>query len=152
MKKIKNSPKFLKYEYVKILKPKNWMFLVAILFLVCGIMFWTIFSKVETIIKVGVSCKENVAKCYFSEENLEKIKDFKKVPIYVEGQQFFLNLTEKKAFKISTDDFSYAMHVSNLEKEKWAYIATFKTENLYDKDYVGYIVVEKFSPISFFIK
>ncbi|MCR4924884.1 MAG: hypothetical protein K5917_01200, partial [Clostridiales bacterium] len=133
-------------EYVKVSNPGIWMLLSAIIILLIGGCVWAVFGHLDTNIGVAARCESGTLNCYVKESDFSKIKIKQKINI--NGEEFIINHISQTPIMVDDSFSDYTLHVGNLKKGEWVYVATTDSE-LADGTYYATITVESVTPMSF---
>ena len=146
IKNISSPERF--YENIKITSASSWVLSLATLFFIISLLIWSMFYKINTIIEVGVFCKNHVAYCFISENNFEKIKNTKKIKINLNDQTYYPKQLNNSPIKINNSNLCYAMHLSKLKPGDWTFLIKFNAPNLSDGNFKATILTNSTLPIS----
>lgn len=141
-----SSPEQLN-SYIKVCTPTLWVVLSAVILLLCGVIVWSIFGKLDTTIKTVAVVENGKMTVYFKTEDIESVK----------GKVITINQTD---YLVSENDYTtepvkntlteYALDIGNLKEGEYVFSATTDTQ-LKDGVYQAEIITDSVSPISFII-
>lgn len=140
-----NSPEDLDH-YLKVTNPSFWMFLIAILILLLGVIVWSIFGKMEAYVDTGCVISDGEYACYIDEDNYTRLKD--DGTLRIDDTDYTFNVDELE-YVSSQDVEAYVLKLGNITSDN-VFMITGKAA-LTNGYYEGKIITEEISPISFII-
>ena len=135
-------------DYVKAASPGVWLLLAGIVFLLAVIGVWSVFGRLDTVIRTGAVCRDGTIICYIRETEAGQLGVG--MDIAVDGREYAILELSETPQALSADTDAYAMHIGNLAAGDWVYTAAAKTD-LPDGVYEAVIVTESVSPMSFLV-
>lgn len=62
-------------EYIRVSDPAVWLLLVAVIVLLAGALVWSVFGRIDSVIKAHTQVEDGVALCYIDEGDAAVITD-----------------------------------------------------------------------------
>lgn len=144
-----SSPEQLN-DYIRVTNPSVWMSLVAVIFLLIGIVVWGVFGKLDTVLTVGAITEGERTVCYVKEEDIGSISENMKVRL--DGEEFAVAEIALQPVQLNEEYPEYLLHVGGIAEGEWAYAVVLDgTAGADGGIYEAKIVIESISPMTFVI-
>ncbi len=119
-------------RYIKIMNPKIWVMLAAMIIVLLNMLAWTFFqNQVIRISTVGIA-KDGEIVCWLKEEDkaaFDNLKDDVNLYVYDAQDTFsdFVSIS-KEPIEYTDDDNRYAAHLGDVYYGEWVYEVKFKAD------------------------
>jgi len=142
-----NSPDQLN-NYISATTPRIWIVLSAIFVLVVGIVVWSIFGRLKTVVNtVSISDGKQIV-CYISEKTQKEMTD--DTTISIDGTEYKIEEISVEPIKIESSFSDYAMSIGGFTVGEWVYEVILDGE-ISKGTYETQITLDTTAPISFII-
>ncbi len=143
-----NSPEQLN-DYIRVANPSVWILLVAIVFLLAGVVIWGVFGTVETKVNTTLIVQNGTVEAYVSSNNISSLKDG--MTVKVDGKEGVIESINKTPVEITDTFSSYFLYLSGLQTGDFVYKVNVNLSGIEDGLYSASIVVDSINPIYFVI-
>lgn len=119
-------------RYIKIMNPKIWVILAAMIIVLLNVLAWTFFqNQVIRISTVGIA-KDGEIVCWLKENDkaaFDNLKDDVNLYVYDAQDTFsdFVSIS-KEPIEYTDDDNRYAAHLGDVYYGEWVYEVKFKAD------------------------
>ncbi len=143
------SPESLN-DYLRVTSPGVWIILAAVIALLVGGIFWSIFGRINTTVNVAVVADGEKSVCYVPYDNLPAVVSHGSVT--VEGQDYALSSgAEYETLIISEGTNAYARVAGKLNIGDIAVVVPIDAD-LSQGVHTGSVVTESLQPISLLLR
>lgn len=142
-----SSPEQLS-DYIKVSNPSVWMCLLSVVVLLAGICVWGVFGKMDTTLDTAMIVEDGRMTCFLKEQEADRV--LPGMTVTVNGEEYVLESVSSEPRAVTKDTDSYLMHIGGFMTGEWVYEAA-ASASLPDGTYVGSILIERVSPMSFVI-
>lgn len=143
-----NSPEELN-DYIRVANPGVWIILLAVVFLLLGVVIWGVFGTIETKKDTVLVVENGKAVCCISPDDLASVKVGQSVTI--DTGEGTIESIGKTPFEITEDTPGYFLFLSGLKAGDFVYEAAVSLSGVEDGIYPASITVESINPIYFVI-
>lgn len=143
-----NSPEQLN-DYIRVANPSVWILLVAIVFLLVGVVIWGVFGTVETKVNTTLIAQNGTVSAYVSSDNLSSLKEG--MTVRVDDKEGEIERISKIPVEVTDSFSSYFLYLSSLQTGDFVYEVSVNVPELEDGVYSASIVVDSINPIYFVI-
>lgn len=143
-----NSPEQLN-DYIRVANPSVWILLVAIVFLLVGVVIWGVFGTVETKVNTTLIAQNGTVSAYVSSDNLSSLKEG--MTVRVDDKEGVIKSISKIPVEVNDNFSSYFLYISGLQTGDFVYEVGASVPELEDGVYSASIVVDSINPIYFVI-
>lgn len=144
-----SSPEDLNH-YIKSTTPALWVVLLAIIILLVGTIVWAAVGTIDAGNDSGCIVRSGRYSCYVNEVTNSKIDRTSREVPYIKINNIKSSKPDVENGPLLADDASdYLFHLSDIEEKEWYYIIEGTIEGLEDGLYMGFLVTEEVSPLSF---
>lgn len=144
-----SSPEQLN-DYIRVTNPGVWMIMCAVVLLLFGIIFWSIFGQLDTYLPVGVVTQMDQSVCYVKDADAQALKNG--MLVWIGDDKYYITEIQKQPIQVNDSFAEYLLHVGNLQEGEWVYVATL--DHPYGEDGMitqAEIVIESIAPMSFVV-
>ncbi len=132
-------------DLILVENPKSWMILGAVTLLLIGLIVWSIFGRLNTIVQVIVVSDGQQAICYIPDTSIQDLPEDCKVT--AADSSYSIVSIDSSPVKASDVLTEYEMHVGDLSSSQWLIKASLDQE-MDPGVYSAAIAIESVSPIS----
>lgn len=137
-------------DYIRVTNPGVWMILCAVILLLFGLIFWSIFGQLDTYLPVGVVTENDQSLCYVKDADAQALKTG--MLVWIGDEKFHITEIQKQPIQVDDSFAEYLLHVGDLHEGEWVYIAAL--DHTYGEDGMiiqAEIVIESIAPVSFVV-
>ncbi len=142
-----SSPEQLN-DYIKVSRPSLWLVLVAVIVLLIGVCFWGLFGTLTTTREAMALVQDGKSICYVTPEVAKSLAPGMEVRISDSAGEIIS--VASTPMEITADFDTYALYLSGIKAGDWVVPVTIDV-SAQDGVYMGEIVLETISPISFLL-
>ena len=139
------SPESLN-DYLRVTSPGVWLILAAIVVILLGVIFWSVFGSINTTAHFAVMSSEGKAVCLVPYDQLEKV--IKQNTVTVDGQAYTMKLDQKSEAMIITESANPYIRVAGKLNIGDVVVQVPVEGELADGVYTGEVQTEKLKPMS----
>lgn len=133
-------------EYVKVSNPSVWVLLTAIIILLMGFLYWSIFGRLSTTIPVAVVSTGDQVYCYVLEDDSEEIVIGKEVVL--DNIKLAITGISSTPEYVAEDDNATVVHILESEDDVWT-VKCVLDGSLPEGTYEAELVTDSIAPITF---
>lgn len=137
-------------DYIRVTNPGVWMILCAVILLLFGLIFWSIFGQLDTYLPVGVVTENDQSLCYVKDADAQALKT--DMLVWIGDEKFHITEIQKQPIQVDDSFAEYLLHVGDLHEGEWVYVAAL--DHTYGEDGMiiqAEIVIESIEPVRFVV-
>jgi len=141
-----SSPEDLE-GYITTAKPSMWLLFLSVIFMLIGLLVWTVFGTLYSSMEAGCRVDGNKAEIFIGEGDYEKLREESYIELNGEKYTVF-SVAGPGLADEESDDF--LLRAAGIKDDEWYYTLFFSTD-LHDGEYKSKVIYQKISPITFII-
>ena len=142
-----SSPEQLN-DYIRVTNPGVWMIMCAVILLLFGICFWSVFGQLDTYLNVGAVTENDQTVCYVKEADAQTLKNG--MLVWIGEEKYHISQIDLQPIQVNDTFTEYLLHLGDLHEGEWVYMATL--DHMYGENGMivqAEIVIESIAPMSF---